>query len=340
MRKDKKKTSKKIAAAFSMFALSAAMLGTATYAWFTMNREVTVTGMQLKTKVGENLLVCADNVEAHYTDDLVQARVALLEPVSTINANDDGFFYTVDAAADGHWQNTGGAGATMNQYAESGSTTNSTATALAKDGYDATFNGEYGITPGTTTQYDTAYGYVDYVFYLKAIGGSSAYDLNMTECNLIYNDAALGSGDYAWRVAIFAQDITANGGDGTVSQDLTSTGKTPISILDIDGSSLNWTADYAVSNATGTLASVTNAGEDVTLGNIGAGTTKYYKVVARVWLEGEDKSCKNTTYAALQTGTWELGLQFEMGGTAVDAIASATDNDTGIIMAGSGSGTP
>ena len=325
---------KRIAASATMLAVSAAMLGTSTYAWFTMNREVTVTGMSMKTKVGENLLICADNVEANYTDDLVQTREALLEPVSTINANDNGFFYTVDAAADGHWQNTGGSGATMVAYAESNSTTNSTATALGKAGYDNAFNGEYGITPGTTDQYSTAYGYVDYVYYLKAIGGSTAYDLNMTECNLIYDNTTIGSGDNAWRVAIFAQDITANGGDGTVSQDLTSASKTPISILDIDNASANWTADTAISSDTGTKAAVTNASANVTLGSIPAGQTKYFKVVARVWLEGEDKSCTNTTYAALQDKIWELGMQWEMGGTAVGTIASATNNDTGAIMAG------
>nr|MCR5147533.1 hypothetical protein [Eubacterium sp.] len=55
MRKDKKKSSKKIAAAFSMFALSAAMLGTATYAWFTMSREVEVKNIQLTATTPEDI---------------------------------------------------------------------------------------------------------------------------------------------------------------------------------------------------------------------------------------------------------------------------------------------
>jgi hypothetical protein len=342
MKKTTKKASpaRKLLPAAASLLISAAMLSTSTFAWFTMNKEVTVTGMQLMTKVGSNLLVCANNVEASYTDDLSQTRSALLEPVSTVNAYDEKFFYTINAAADGHWLE--GAGS-MKNYSEAAgdpaTNTNTTATAIGKSYFDATFNSTYGITPAATTQFDTAYGYVDYVFYLKATSDADNSAINLTECNLIYDNDVLGSGDNAWRVAFFVKDITANGGDGTVSQDLTSTTANAttsnlISILDIDGASSNWTADNAVTNTTGTLGSVSNAGSAVTWGDIDAGATAYYKVVARVWLEGEDQSCKSSTYAALMDGTWELGLQFELNqGTAVGTIASATNNDTGAIMA-------
>jgi hypothetical protein len=312
------------------------MLSSSTYAWFTMNKEVTVTGMQLKTKVGSNLLVCDTNVEADYSDDLVQDRSVLLEPVSSINATDSKFFYTVNAAADGHWM---GAANSMKTYAESGSTTNSTSTALGKEGYDNTFNGTYGITPGDTTQFDTAYGYVDYVFFLKATSDAAAAPINLTECNLVYDNSTLGSGDYAWRIAIFAEAITDEG-DGTTDQDITSDADSLISILDIKDSSMNWneetageTAPKAISAEAGTKAAVVNANTEVSFGAIDAGDTAYYKVVARVWLEGEDESCNSATYADLSDKIWELGLQFELNqGDAVDSIASATNNDTGAIM--------
>ena len=307
------------------------------FAWFTMNKEVSVTGMQLKTKVGSNLLVCDDNLEASYTDDLIQNRSALLEPVSTVNASDSAFFYTVNAAADGHWLE--GADS-MKNYAESSSTTNSTATAIGKAGYDNTFNSTYGVTPGTTTQFDTAYGYVDYVFFLKATSDAANSPINLTECNLLYDNAALGSGDYAWRVAIFAKKISEEG-DGTTNQAITSDATNLISILDIDGTapncSSNWEADKAITNTSGVKGTVTNASSAVTFGSIAAGETAYYKVVARVWLEGEDKSCKSSTYAALSDKIWELGLQFELNqGTAVNTIESDTSNDTGVIMSASG----
>lgn len=335
--KRKNSAVKKLIPAAGMLALSASMLATSTYAWFTMNKEVTVTGMQLRTKVGSNLLVCDTNVEADYSDDLVQTRKALLEPVSTINASDTSFYYTVNAAADGHWM---GAANSMTQYAESSSTTNSTSTALGKAGYDNAFNGEYGISTPTASDFGTAYGYVDYVIFLKATSEADASAIKLTECNLLYDKAALGSGDYAWRVAIFADEV--NGGNGTTNQAITSDDTKLVSILDIDGSSKNWneetageTGPKAITDNNGTIAkaAVTKANSAVTFGNIDTGDTAYYKVVARVWLEGEDESCNSATYAALSDKIWQLGLQFELNqGTAVNTIASDASNDTGALM--------
>ena len=41
----------KLFSAIGMFTVSAVMLASSTYAWFTMNKAVTVTGMQMKTVV-------------------------------------------------------------------------------------------------------------------------------------------------------------------------------------------------------------------------------------------------------------------------------------------------
>lgn len=50
---------KRIAASATMLAVSAAMLGTSTYAWFTMNKEVTVTGLQTTAKAEEGIVIAA-----------------------------------------------------------------------------------------------------------------------------------------------------------------------------------------------------------------------------------------------------------------------------------------
>lgn len=51
------KTNKKIAGAAAMLLLSTTMLGTSTYAWFTMNKEVQVVGMEVKAHAEEGLLI-------------------------------------------------------------------------------------------------------------------------------------------------------------------------------------------------------------------------------------------------------------------------------------------
>ena len=58
--------------------------------------------------------------------------------------------------------------------------------------------------------------------------------------------------------------------------------------------------------------------------SIAAGQTEYNKVVIRLWLEGEDTSCTNATFANL-TSNYSLAVAFALGGdeTAVTAIGSA-----------------
>ena len=52
-----KKSFKKLIPAAGMLMLSAAMLGTSTFAWFTMNKEVSVVGMEMKAHAEEGLLI-------------------------------------------------------------------------------------------------------------------------------------------------------------------------------------------------------------------------------------------------------------------------------------------
>ena len=212
------KLNKKIAGAAGMLLLSAAMLGTSTYAWFTMSREVTVSGMEVRTKVSSNLLICDTNVEADYGSlELVQTRKALLEPASTVTATDTGFYYTLDAAADGHKIQT----TTDDPYILYTEGTSLTAedTDAGKTKYDPAFNTKYGIASANTSgEFKTAYAFVDYVFYLKATTDTANQNINMTRCNLIWDNegtnTVLANTDTAWRVGVFATDITSDGGQG------------------------------------------------------------------------------------------------------------------------------
>lgn len=52
---------KKLIPALCMLLVSAVMLGSTTFAWFSMNRTVTATGMEIKAEVPTQLLISADN---------------------------------------------------------------------------------------------------------------------------------------------------------------------------------------------------------------------------------------------------------------------------------------
>jgi hypothetical protein len=336
---------KRIAASATMLAVSAAMLGTSTYAWFTMNKTVTVNGMEVRTKVGANLLVCDTNVESDYTTSLSQSRAALLEPVSTIDGKT--FVYTVNANARGQAL----ASPTWATYNEGTTLAN---TVAGKAGYDSAFNGVYGngtsFTADTVTLDDNratgskdgaAYGYVDYTIYLKATNDGTDRYINMTKCNLLKDNAAIDNSgktagvdaNRAWRVAVFATPTTAGTTSATPE---TGTATSILTLANATNFNTNESTSKLQARTVSTGETLTYSLADITyntavnIADVGAtaGTTGYYKVVVRLWLEGEDDTCNSATYAALNK-EYTLDLEFQ--------LQSATGGVTNIgsVVAGS-----
>ncbi len=334
-----KKAMRKLIPAVVMLLISAMLVGTSTYAWFSMNKTVTVTGMTVKAKGTDNVMIAnasdvdteldaSRTAETQYGYGIDQVRKGNLQPASTIDGVD--YFYTAATNV-----NANGSARTANYSAYD----ESTGTALANSGadkakYDAGFNTNYGVTGSVTTD-NVVYAYIDYSFYIKVTNaGDSAKSLIMSRCNLLYNNAAV-AGDSAaakaWRVALFAKkaDNEGVGKDVKVTDDV-AVGNLK-TIIGISGAAY-FTTGQAVDAAPSTLASVTNLDAGATIGSISAGKTDYYKVTVRLWLEGEDTTCNNDTFASL-TDAWSLDLAFSMGeGSAVDVIgssATATISGTG-----------
>ncbi|MBQ9486039.1 MAG: hypothetical protein IJU83_04290 [Clostridia bacterium] len=319
----KKATSKILVAAMSLIIAIGLATGT-TFAWFSMNTKVTVTGMEVKTKVSSNLLIASDTLDstAKKADNLFSATLeetvkGVLEPASTVNGTS--FFYTTDAKANGAI----GDGKSYVAY---------DASAPASDAaYTNKFSEDYGITTAGAntliTGENQAKAYVDYVFQLKAVAVDASY-LNLTAVNLF--DANSKDTSKAYRIAVFTEDITSaapTGNIGTKQIFLTETG------------AANQTATKAV-NAAGTnptaLADVSyNAYADTTnntLAKINASETKYYKIVVRMWLEGEDTTCYNDMFVAL-TNSWSLELALSLESTAAGAETTITKYNTAVVSA-------
>ena len=346
----KKSTARKLLPAAGMLAVSASMLATSTYAWFTMNKEVSVTGMMMRTSVGNNLLISETNADAaSYKNNLNQARACTLEPSSTIN----GINY--------YWTSTSNVDAAGNAIAET-YTAYSEAAALKHDAagktaYDTAFNTNYAFATPTATYTGVAYGYVDYTFYLKAVNTEqTSQALNLTKLNLLYNGVAptdesgtaYGVVDKAWRAALIVQDITTNFDYGSTFTNAIAapTAANTVSMFTISGAVNHdgdgTTADYAVGDNSGTPAvidlsygsSKTAYNLAGTLDNIAAGAEKHYKVTVRVWLEGEDTTCTNKTYATLKNN-YTLDLKFQYGGTAVSNISNTAVVNATATLSGS-----
>lgn len=299
---------RKLFPAFVLLLISAIMITTASYAWFSMNSQVTVTGMAVKTQVSDNLLIADDTItstakqpEANFGTVLNQVKKGYIAPVSTVDGKN--FYYTStqnvtasgDAIADTYFN-----------YATTG-----LAAAVDSSSYGNAFSENSGITSAKVGSYagtlGPAEGYLEYVFQLKAMNLTDANEaLKLTQLEIEYaqQDEEVDNCK-AFRVAVFVQDITSAtplAEAGTLKAIYTPTG------------AANFTAGKAV-NSTTTLGDVTYAAAAVDMATVAPGTA-YYKVVVRLWLEGEDTTCNNDTFMAL-TGDWTLKIQITLGTTAV-----------------------
>lgn len=304
--KRKNSAVKKLIPAAGMLALSASMLATSTYAWFTMNKTVNVTGMEIKTHVGSNLLIAHDTLastakaaDSSFTTSDNTAVKAILEPVSTSTGK--AFWYTLDAKADGSKDQA------VSDDPYKPYETDKANTSDAGEGFHDVFSKSYGVSETIANTIisgeDQAYGYVDYVFQIKATNTESTpQPIQLTQLDLTYGAAT--DGNKAYRVAVFYEDITSNapaGGPGTLLGTYT-----PASAANHNGKVVSGTASYADASYISTTTDwVTVPG----------GATQYYKFVVRLYLEGQDTTCTSATFAPL-TSDWKLDLQLDLGDVA------------------------
>ena len=287
------KSMRKFLPAVIILLIAAAMVGTSTYAWFSMNNKVNVTGMTVTATVDQNLLIAGDTLDstarkddASFGNTLVQPISGTLKPVSSTDGKT--FYYT-------HKQNVKGNGDAMNDvYTAYDRDTLSNATA---------FNNNYNSVG--------AVGYVDYVFQLKAVNLSTDAEIRLTKLDLTYGGSSMkvtvGGQEIdtkAFRVAVFYEDVS----DGTSVGTLNNAAVKTLAIFKPEGAD-NFDGNKAVGSATA-LSAVSYCSNDYTAKiAIGEGETKYYKFLVRLWLEGEDKTCRNDAFARLND-KWVLDIEF------------------------------
>lgn len=316
----KKKNSpmRKLVAAIALLALSTVSLIGSTYAWFTMNKEVSVTGMEVKAHAEEGLLI---NEVAAYDSDYwdeqatgnTTATLISLRPAST-----------ADFTKFWHANST-------KSYDEAGIGDDSGATALISEGVyykevtagatgisDKVFVGAFDADPGgdngnatgnskaethvyydqatfgdaAKTAYDDGEGYyVKYTYYLKSSSNTalSVKDLQVAvkatkkttdpAGNSDKLDAALRVGvSYGGQTKIFAP-IT--GADGSYSVTNNAGGTASTAVTAVTGTTGSFT-EYA------TMNSATDGTANLTIPAVTNNGTALY---VYVWFEGEDDAC-------------------------------------------------
>lgn len=311
---------KELMVAIAMLLIAAVALSGSTYAWFAINNTVTATGMSITTTTNNNLFIKDIAPDAiSVTDDgfmtsCVQDVTGILEPVSTVDG--ENFFYTST-------QNVNGTGdAIENVYIDYATTglgdaTDTTAFANA-------FSENYNVNK--TESPEGAKGYVDYSLCLKAVNAkSTAYYINMTSLVLAYVNKT-DSAEKAYRIAIF----TEKGENTDTGASFPATpAPTLLSILAPTGSA-EFTDGYAVSAVDAAPTAINSAMDDAVAITVAANSTEYYRVTVRLWLEGEDTTCNNSTFADLTSG-WNINLRFDLqdttgGVTEIQKMATQTAN--------------
>ena len=296
----KHSTFKKLVVSSSMLALSALMLASSTYAWFTINKEVELTNITLQVKTSNNLLISKTNQDdSTFTPKLNDEKYALLEPVSSIDGVN--FFYTLDGAANGQKIHGPDEDNPYTRYNENTTLTDED-TYADKIKFDENFNTAYQIStanPSAAAPFETAYGYIDYSFYLKAISIATDQKLVMNKCNLLYNGEEVE--EKAWRVAVLTQGTTS-GTEPTSDGNL-------LTIIPLEGAEY-FTENSAV-NSTTTVNTVSNYSVAAQIDDLNENDVKYYKIVVRCWIEGEDTTCTTENFGT-KTDNYSLELNFSV----------------------------
>lgn len=325
----KKNVMKILVAALSLLMAIGIATGS-TFAWFSLNSKVAVTGMHVTTKVSNSILIAPSTTngttkeaDANFKTNYVATSNTLLEPVSSVDGVN--FFYT----------------ATTNVDAVGNAVNDTYIAYVAGDDFDTNYN--VNTTPSTPD----AYGYVDYAFQLKVSNTdpSATYYVNFTQLALLYRGAE--TTEKAFRVAIFVNDMGADGSTAATAPTTDS-----LKVLLTPAEAAYFTANSAVSDSD-TVSSISTAitaakcGSTISsgtgkanIGTVAAHSVRFFKVVVRLWLEGEDSTCTTDTFATL-TNDWALNMAIELQASAgTIAVINKTNDTNSAVLTSAGLDDP
>lgn len=337
---------KKLLPAAGSLLISAAMLSTSTYAWFTMNKEVKVTGMEVKAHAEEGLLI--NEVKAHADtnwDDQATAGTNLiaLRPASTSNltnwwhANSK---ISAEEAGIGELDTNTVEVATGKYYTNvSASNTDAIsdkAIVQAEDGTTEGVDKATGATRaethvyykdasfGAASQYDDGEGfYVKYTYYLKSSGDRGLTISDLKAAVKATHKTTSPDGDTENLMKSLRVGIEVP----TSSSDATRAGLgifAPVNGADDTYNVTNVDTGATYDSVDPVDATTTGAFTDLTTLNItpSGGTAKTVTipdnnsdgipVYVYVWFEGEDNNCNSDN---LQTvlSTYDIDVKFSIG---------------------------
>ncbi len=335
---------KKLIPAAGMLMLSAAMLGTSTFAWFTMNKEVSVTGMEVKAHAEEGLLI---NEVAAYNDGNwddqatgnTTPTTVVMRPASTLNlatwwhansklsydeAGIENLSGTVDIDDSGNKYTNITVGETGVLDAEVVSAAQATGGEKAETHViykDASF----GDTTTSGTMQDGEGFYVKYTYYLKSSGDADLSVSNLqvqvkATKNTTGTNASGSSDDLdpCLRVGV-TMNTTADGNTsagykifspipGTGASGTAGATNTSYSVTTNEAGSSTDTVTPVVASATGTFTEYTQLNtSNIIIPNVNSDGIPVY---VYVWFEGEDTHCMSDNLTSA-LAAYDIDINFQ-----------------------------
>lgn len=322
---NKNSAAKKIIPAVGMLALSATMLSTSTYAWFTMNKEVQMTGLSMTAAVGEGMEIALAEVDGTTitmnttpADDKSDSwgsavvvgeyydKIGLLNPASSVDGVN--LYDATDAT-------NGGKKASNFELIDldKNKATATARTTLEPSGTVKADEGSVGYCVDIPVHLRTnkksssgvkengeIYCKINITPNSKSADGQNALD---TEADTLYKAIRVAfipkTEDTGSDTKIFAVDSKCYGGD-----------KVAVSGTSAKTASANLITDNTfVVNASKFADGVgVNSGLNIPLAD-GAGQYGHLDFTVRVWLEGESTFCYNDKSGQ----SWNIDLAFSLG---------------------------
>lgn len=339
------KNMRKLIPALCLLLVSAMMLGTSTFAWFSMNTKVTATGMVVQAKAEGGLLISSTHQDGTWSNRtaITLSKGVQMLPASTANGATWYHAHSTDsnnstAIAEGYYTLTASddADPTGQTTATAGNIKVANENLFTSTGGDSTL---YYDENGTNTAYDAGTDdgfYLLTKYYIRSSGsaitvGSSASYASLA-INTIKVDVANSSAelDKSLRIGIAIYDTSnalastfvvlapVNGADGvTASSGAVSAAKTTVNLTDV--AAYVGLCAPADSGASTPAIKEYNANVDTGFaGSIPANTSsQYLTAYIYVWFEGEDSVC----YADNITTTLDslsIEVSFKITNTAAE----------------------
>lgn len=286
--KRQNKNSKKLASAASMLLLSTAMLGMATYAWFTMNKEVSVTGMKLQAQATEGIVISGDNKANWKTDwDVNMSAGVALYPTSTDGAASPSWTVAYSKVFDDAYKNQTQTGA----------------------------GGYIDITPSYTTSGtsgDTFTTGIDGIGTARPSGSTLDQNYILKKTFFIKS-----TGQSAWAQKLVIDEVTASAAHttGSGSANLNKALRVLVVVNDTDhfiyAPVTGYDTDTKFKNGTALTLKASDADSDTTVTSIPNSDASAVKVDMYMYYEGEDTNCKSSNITGISVDTLTVSAKFK-----------------------------